>query len=93
MKELSHAPKQAQILVMPGRQRYHWSEIQEKGKQYMDTETGGTPVRWLIVWTNLCKNISNEYNHHGKPVYINHAIYETIKYVSVHKCNCKKRLK
>lgn len=63
MKELSHSSKQAQILVMPGRQRYHWSQTQEKGKEYMDTETGGTPVRWLTVWTNIHKNVSNEYNH------------------------------
>lgn len=66
MKELSHSPKQAQILVMPGRQRYHWPQTQEKGKEYMDTESGGTAVRWLTVWTNIRKNVSNEYNYNGK---------------------------
>lgn len=92
MKELSHSPKQAQILVMSGRQRYHWSETQEKDKEYMDTESGGTPVRWLTVRTNIHKNVSNECNHHGKPLYyctwfttVNHGTYRTIKHLSAHK--------
>lgn len=85
MKELSHTPKQVQVLIMPGRQRYHWSETQEKGTGYMDTETVGAPVRWLTVWTNIHKPVSNEFNHHEKPLYINYATYKTIKYLSVHK--------
>jgi len=28
VKELSHTPRQAQILIISGRQRCHWSETQ-----------------------------------------------------------------
>lgn len=68
MKELSHTPKQAQVLVMPGRQRYHWPETQGKGTGYTGTETVGTQC--LTVWTNIHKTVSNEFNHHEKSLYI-----------------------